>query len=93
MPTSIKSNKLDVSFSILPNPNNGSFEINITSDKNTIYHLSIYNVAGQEISSEDINIQKGKNNKLMHLTAIEKGMYFITLIGKDGVFTQSIIVQ
>jgi hypothetical protein len=93
MPTSIKSNKLDVSFSILPNPNNGSFEINITSDKNTIYHLSIYNVAGQEISSEDVNIQKGKNNKLMHLTAIEKGMYFIMLTGKDGVLTQSIIVQ
>jgi hypothetical protein len=29
----------------------------------------------------------------MHLTAIEKGMYFIMLTGKDGVLTQSIIVQ
>ncbi|HNY55069.1 MAG TPA: T9SS type A sorting domain-containing protein, partial [Chitinophagales bacterium] len=91
--TGIKNNKLDVIFSVVPNPNNGQFVLNITAAKNETYQILMYNVAGQEIRKEEMSLQRGVNVKQFQLDAIEKGMYFISLIGKDGVITQNIIVQ
>ncbi len=91
--TGIKNNKLDVIFSVVPNPNNGQFVLKITAAKNETYQILMYNVAGQEIRKEEMSLQRGVNVKQFQLDAIEKGMYFISLIGKDGVITQNIIVQ
>lgn len=91
--TALKNNKSDIIFAIVPNPNNGQFELKITSDKAANYQLSLYNVTGQEIRKEEISVLRGVNSKLFNLGNIEKGMYFISLTGKDGVTTQNIIVQ
>ena len=93
LPTGIRINKTDLQFAILPNPNNGQFEIRVTSTKNESYEIEMYNVTGQEIRKEEMNLQKGLNVKQFNLDNIEKGMYFISFIGKDGVVTQNIIVQ
>ena len=53
----------------------------------------MYNVTGQEIIKDEMNIQTGVNVKHFSLDHIEKGMYFIAITGKDGVTTQNIIVQ
>jgi PKD repeat protein len=87
------NNKLDIQFSILPNPNNGLFEIRITSLTNKTYQLKLFNVSGQIISAEEMNIRVGENSKNMNLFGIEKGVYFLSIIGEDGVATQSILVQ
>jgi len=91
--TGIKNNKLDISIAIIPNPNNGQFDIKITSPKNDKYSVSMYNVTGQEIIKNEMNIQTGVNVKRFTLDHIEKGVYFIAITGKDGVTTQNIIVQ
>jgi hypothetical protein len=91
--TGIKSNKSEVSFSVIPNPNSGQFDLKITAVKNEKYTISLYNVAGQEIIKEELNILQGVNFKRFNLDHIEKGMYFISLTGKEGITTQNIIVQ
>jgi hypothetical protein len=91
--TGIKNNKLDIQYSIIPNPNNGLFEIKVTSVVSKNYQLRLYNVSGQTILTEEINIKSGLNSKMINIAGIEKGVYFISLIGDDGVSTQSIIVQ
>ncbi len=93
LPTGIKSNKLDISFAIYPNPNNGFFDIKITALKSAKYDLTLYNVTGQEILKDELNIQQGENVKRFNLNDVAKGMYFITLKNEDGISTQNIIVQ
>ncbi len=93
LPTGIKTNKLDISFAIYPNPNNGFFDIKITALKSAKYDLTLYNVTGQEILKDELNIQQGENVKRFSLNEVAKGMYFITLTNEDGISTQNIIVQ
>lgn len=91
--TGIRNNTINVQFSILPNPNNGLFEIKITSLLNKTYQLKLYNVTGQIISDDEINVKVGENSRNMNLVGIEKGVYFLSIIGEDGVATKSILVQ
>jgi hypothetical protein len=76
-----------------PNPTNGLFEIKITSITNKTYQLKLYSLSGQLISEEEMNVRVGENSKNMNLIGIEKGVYFLSIIGDDGVATQSILVQ
>ena len=91
--TGIKNNRLDIQYSILPNPNNGLFEMKITSAINKTYQLKIFSISGQEILSEEINIKAGQNSTPINLTGIDKGIYLLSLISDDGISTQNIIVQ
>jgi hypothetical protein len=91
--TGLKVRKSDVLFSITPNPNMGNFEINIAAEKNGDYKLMLYNVTGQELMKEDIVLHPGVNTKLISMSRLEKGMYFISLKGRDGNATQNFIVQ
>lgn len=91
--TGVKYNKLDIGFSIYPNPTNGLFEIKLTSIAHKTYQLKLYNVSGQLISEEEMNVRIGENSKNMNLVGIEKGIYFLSIIGDEGVATQSILVQ
>ncbi len=91
--TGVKYNKLDIGFSIYPNPTNGLFEIKLTSIANRTYQLKLYSLSGQLISEEEMNVRVGENSKNMNLVGIEKGIYFLSIIGDDGVATQSILVQ
>jgi PKD repeat protein len=91
--TGFKNHKLDVELSIVPNPNNGSFDINITSGVNKNYQLKLFNLSGQILFDEDMNVRVGQNSKHLNLTGIDKGAYFLSIISNDGISTQNIIVQ
>lgn len=91
--TAVLSKKLNVDFVIFPNPNNGQFEIRITSRVNKTYRLSLLNTIGQEISSEELDIRVGYNTKLIQFFGLEKGMYFLSISGDDGIAVQNIMIQ
>jgi hypothetical protein len=91
--TALINNKLDIQYAIVPNPNNGLFELNIISNTNKSYQLRLYSISGQIIMEDQINLRTGQNNKLVNLFGIEAGVYFLTILGEDGMATQNIIVQ
>ena len=91
--TSIKNNKLNVELSVIPNPNNGVFDITIVSAFNKTYLLKLFNLSGQVLVEEDMNVRIGQNSKRINLFGIEKGVYFLTILGDEGIATQNIIVQ
>ena len=84
---------MDIQYSVVPNPSYGSFEIRSTAVSSKIYQLKLYNVSGQTILSEEMNIRIGKNIKQFDIRGIEKGIYFLSLIGEEGISTQSILIQ
>jgi PKD repeat protein len=91
--TSIKNNKLNVELSVIPNPNNGVFDITIVSAFNKTYLLKLFNLSGQVLVEEDMTVRMGQNSKQINLFGIEKGVYFLTILGDEGIATQNIIVQ
>ena len=91
--TAVRNNKFDIKYAILPNPSNGMFDLAITSTANKSYQIKLYNVSGQLIMTDEINLRAGQNTKHINVSGIEKGVYFLSLIGEDGISTQSILIQ
>jgi hypothetical protein len=91
--TGTRNNKAEVLFDIIPNPSNGQFELRITSIRNEQYQLAVYDLAGQVILREIVNIQAGANIRRYSLDNAAKGMYFITLTGEEGIATKNLAVQ
>jgi hypothetical protein len=91
--TGIKNNKSEVQLSVVPNPNNGLFDIAISAFSVKNYKLRLFTISGQTILEEDWLVKSGKNSKSINLTGMDKGIYYLSIISEEGVATQSIIVQ
>jgi uncharacterized protein YjdB len=91
--TGVRYNKTDIAFTVFPNPNNGSFEVKINGTTTKTYQLRLYNINGQVLLSEEMNIKSGQNSKQVNVSGMEKGIYFLSIIGDEGISTQNIIIQ
>jgi hypothetical protein len=91
--TGIRTNTLNIQYNIIPNPNNGEFEVRIVSNKTAKYQLVLYNVTGQELMREDLTITNGINSKRYNFSKLESGVYFMSLVGAEGISTQNLIIQ
>ena len=77
-------------FSVIPNPNSGSFSINLNSvNPLGLVTLEIYSSLGQLIQSEVINNQSNTLKKQIDLN-LAKGIYHITLQTNEGRSTKKI---
>lgn len=68
---------------IYPNPNNGSFNVNIELPKANDVTISIINVVGQVISTEKINNTMG-GTYAMDIASQVSGMYFVEIKTNDS---------
>ncbi|HKR03257.1 MAG TPA: right-handed parallel beta-helix repeat-containing protein [Bacteroidia bacterium] len=73
---------------VYPNPNQGSFLIDISSLSNLKTHLTITNLIGEKI--KDINLTSGKTELKLEQPA---GLYFVTLSTEREIYTTKIIIQ
>ena len=78
------SEKTDFSVRIYPNPTQSSSSINLKGlpIKNNQYQLSIYNIQGQQLNSQEFN---ASYTKQIQLPQLSNGVYFIRLINEEGV--------
>ena len=68
---------------IYPNPNNGSFTIELAEESN----ISIYNMVGQHVMSLN------KVNGIQQLDLNETGVYFIRISNANGVEVEKVVVK
>ena len=73
--------KDQVKFNVFPNPSNGVFNINLSSNDNV--NLTVKNVVGQTVISETVTVSGNTNHKIS-LTDYSKGIYFLT-VGNETV--------
>ncbi len=90
----VQSANNQLSMQLYPNPNNGSFvlELKNTSNKIDNYQLEVYSAMGELIHHE----QLGNNatiRKQMHFETLSKGVYFIQLRSVDNVLTAKFVVE
>lgn len=81
---------------ILPNPNNGQFELVLWADQTMNLDVAIFDINGKRIGNifnETIN--KGKINVTVDESKINlsSGVYFVNIQSENGVFNQRVIIQ
>ena len=82
---------LEATFSVVPNPNNGSFFINL-KNQTTNYSIEIFDVLGKTILQQNF-----KNNSVLSQNIVipeaKTGVYFVNIKTDEGQITKKIIVQ
>jgi len=86
-------NKTDNKLKVFPNPNNGSFEINISATNNNNSELSIYNLLGKLVYYSTVNLTNGENKIPVSVQNLEKGIYYISIKSIEKIYTQKIIIS
>ena len=72
-----------LNFNVFPNPSNGVFNINFSSNEENNVNLTVKNVVGQTVITETVNVS-GKTNHQISLSDYSKGIYFLT-VGNETV--------
>lgn len=86
----IKENNELTHFSIVPNPSQGFFQINTQFAFETpSYSLIISDVMGRIIYQSNENAIA---NKLINLSDVDKGVYYITITSKKAVYFNRILI-
>ena len=74
----IEKRNIDNEFSIIPNPNNGTFTI-LTSEKRQIKYLSIIDLHGKVVWEN-----KSSNNEVEYHVQLNSGLYLISIEDTEG---------
>ncbi|WP_107040214.1 LamG-like jellyroll fold domain-containing protein [Brumimicrobium mesophilum] len=88
---SINKNYLDNhNFKIVPNPNNGQFKVQLTSQSEIVAY-KILNILGKVVFENAVSSKATEIN--IQANGLTKGTYFIWLDAKEGYAVKKIIVQ
>jgi len=91
-PVGLSENEI-VDVSIIPNPNNGLFTLNISADNNDEMNFSLINTHGKQII-EARSIDRSKNNKhTMDLRNLPTGIYFIIVQNNNTRVVKKLLIE
>ena len=79
--------------SIYPNPNDGSFYLNITSSKAITVDLKVTNAVGVNYLEENNLEIVGDYSTVINIQDVKSGLYFISLTDDKGVFIKKFLVK
>ena len=93
-PTAIEETAVEntVDFNVYPNPNNGLFTMELTSEAPASYIMNVRNMVGQSVMSEAINVN-GNTTKQVDLSSFDKGVYFVTLERGNERLVKKVVVK
>ncbi len=74
----------DIDFEVFPNPSAGNISVKLYSDEKTTVNIKVSDISGRNLSDEKWVINQRMNVKSLDLSSFDKGIYFISIIGKDG---------
>lgn len=79
-------------FSVYPNPNDGNFTLNITSNTAKTYNVSVRNMLGQTVYTDNLSVN-GQKRQELSLAGMDKGVYFVTLQNGSERLVKKVIVK
>ncbi|MCW3082875.1 MAG: hypothetical protein JWP12_241 [Bacteroidetes bacterium] len=88
----IAENTVDNGFTVYPNPGNGKFNVALKDELAAAnYQITVYNVLGERVYS----VTKSNRQPVIELdlSAVLKGIYFVTADDGKTVHTEKIIIQ
>jgi PKD repeat protein len=92
-PTGLDKKQSTLSCTVLPNPTNGAFNLNINSFRNDIISVNLFNMLGNTIFEKNNISVDGKLTFPVNLTNQPDGIYFLTLKGKESSVTMKVLIR
>ena len=80
-------------FSIFPNPNNGTFELQGQTSIEQSLSIKVFDVSGKEVFSSEEEIVSGTFKKQIDLNNLASGMYTVRVIHDNTIETKRILVE
>ena len=93
LPTGIADKTHDLNAVIFPNPNSGTFALDISSARNELVNLKIINALNATIYEENGIYIKQNLHKNFSLNSLRPGMYFLILQNSDTRIVQKFFVN
>jgi len=90
---SIEESILNTSLNVYPNPNNGEFRIDFDVEGLRNVEISISDIAGKIIYTNDLGKVSGTQREKVNLSDYAQGMYIVQLKSDDVVVSQKVSVQ
>jgi hypothetical protein len=78
---------------IFPNPNKGSFAINLDLIKPTDVTISVINYLGQQVYNRKESLQNGNSKLMFNLTDLPEGIYNMMIISESQKITKKFIIR
>ncbi|MFK7772245.1 MAG: S8 family serine peptidase [Saprospiraceae bacterium] len=91
--TSIFDPNVDFDLFVLPNPNNGIFEMVIESSEADDVNWNIYNLQGQSVREGILSVAIGTTRQVVDGKNMAAGIYYLRLQNEVGYKTLKIVVQ
>ena len=92
--TNIKTNFQHENLNVFPNPSKGIFNINIKNiNSYEKLKITIYNINGQLIFSEKINLSGSKFNHQINLSKYSSGTYLLNITLKNKYYNAEIFLK
>jgi hypothetical protein len=86
-------NDFESFFTVVPNPNNGSFEISFNIEKSSEVQIDIFDSNGKFVTKlENSIITSGKYNNRFESVGLDNGVYFVKVQIDNKSFTNKFIV-
>ena len=79
-------------FSLYPNPNNGQFKVQLSTDSNTIT-IDVFDIRGRFIYSNTYNDSNGDFDEDINLNFIQSGMYILNINDGSRKAIKKIIIE
>jgi hypothetical protein len=86
-----ESSRTNPHFQVFPNPSTGQFTISLLHYPTNNSSLKIYSSAGTKVFEHIIN--DNSNPRILDLSHLKKGSYFIQLTFQDGTETRKVIIE
>lgn len=80
-------------FKLYPNPNKGTFTVDLSLNESIQSRLIITDVSGKELYSDDMDAPSGQFKKAIDVTHFPKGVYFITLETSSGEISRRFVKE
>src|SRR5690606_34267374 len=79
-------------FEVYPNPSNGLFTLNISTEKAERYHLSVRDVQGKLIYEEEIRVN-GAYREELDVKGLAKGVYYLQVQNDEDTDGMKLIIK
>ena len=76
-----------------PNPATNNVNVTFSSEESANAVLSVMNLMGQTVYTENVNIQEGYNMVNLSVNNFRSGVYMVNIKTNKGTSTQKLIVK
>jgi len=76
-----------------PNPNNGNFRLEYISQSNQKISVSLYDVLGRAVYTDEMKASAGSNIMEMNIGNLNNGVYTFTFITEKGRRTERMVIN